>query len=833
MLQQRTVLTASKRRCCLFLIALGITLLGRTVRADESPSAATGSHPNKTATSNSDLQAVTLEGLSGDQETKTQTSAQPSAPAAATPDKSAPAQPRGSSGEPVLVSPSGQPFAWAADGSSYPYCPVAEPGEFGNPSDVAFRFGYWGVNRSGNPWVIGQWQSTNSSPFWDIDGLWTNGTRTFNYSATGPDNEDTQAKLQFYGPNSQGFVNINRFIHAEEHESFDNMNASSRIPGTGPGSGQPVIPQDMTPGQDYAIRVEQYEAQYKYNLIGQPNKEDFWITARINVWDQREFGSLQANNYSHCFMANAALKQQPSCHIQSIGQGIDWNTFEVTPTFEAKLGIVNVQYSHTLRVFNTSDQTVLGNYNAPTGQATWLQGMWPYSVTPESLFNMDKVKLGIDLNDHNHIFAYGYYGEVENSDAGVSRQQGGVDLRWTNSAIKGLKLVTYFKNDNQSGNRPTALLSPDQVVGLTAKQQAAELFQLPQQIGFNRYTVGEKFSWRPWVGNSDAFVSRLAFTGGYEFDYLTRSNENWYFPNLNATPPNFNISPTTAVFYQPNTVTNAFNVGVQVPWSEGIHTSADYKMKFVKNQLYGYTPLNLGENTSLPGTENIIDLEADWLPSTHFGVSAHQSFDLSYAQHNPLPLAADRTVVMAAPGDTLNFGEASYSTALMLWYRPTEKATVSLNADYFVNQIKQNITIGDDSDTSFSGSGANFISFAPNTSPWSYGGTAVEFGGGLHYQLTHSLRLTADYEVTFGKDLVTSGGVVNGVGTPPVNTYVPLGSFSAVRNTMHQLSTGVDYRPRSNLAMYARYQFVGFEDIVTSSNTGNLNMFLAGLTYKW
>src|SRR5208337_5553871 len=121
-------------------------------------------------------------------------------------------------------------------------------------------------------------------------------------------------------------------------------------------------------------------------------------------------------------------------------------------------------------------------------------------------------------------------------------------------------------------NRPLALLSPDQTAGLTKAQQAAELFQIPNQIGFNRYTMGEKFSWRPWTESCDSFLGRLAFTGGYEFDDLFRSNENYYFPSLSATPPTYNISSTTPVFYQPNTLSNSLNVGVQVPWVESIHT---------------------------------------------------------------------------------------------------------------------------------------------------------------------------------------------------------------------------------------------------------------------
>ena len=93
------------------------------------------------------------------------------------------------------------------------------------------------------------------------------------------------------------------------------------------------------------------------------------------------------------------------------------------------------------------------------------------------------------------------------------------------------------------------------------------------------------------------------------------------------------------------------------------------------------------------------------------------------------------------PAMCSNFGEDSYSTSLVFWCRPTDKLSLNLNTDYFANFIKQNITIGDDSDTSFSGSGSSFATFAPYTSPWTYGGTAFEIGGGMHYQYSWQAKI--------------------------------------------------------------------------------------------
>jgi len=687
--------------------------------------------------------------------------------------------------------------------------------------------------------VIGQWQSTFSSPFWDFDGLYTNGMRTFNYWATGPDDDSTRARLNYYGPKSQGFIDFNRFPHAEEHENFNNMNASAVIPGAGPGSGQPVIAQDLNMGQDYVIRVDQFEAKYKYNLVGQPNKDPSWIAAGINIWDQREFGDRQANNTVHCYTAQLSVTpgQQNSCHVLSQAQAIDWNTFEVTPNLQARFGKVNMEFSHTLRVFSANDQTILGTYTdgganiLGTNVAPYSQ--YPYAVVPQSLFNMEKVKLGIDVNDHNHVYGYGYYGDVENMDVGTSRRVGGVDMRWTNTAFNGLNFTTYFKNYDQGGIRVTHFTSLDQTAGLTATQQAAELAQIRYPIGFNDFTAGEKFNWRPWTGNSDSFLGRLSFTGGYEFDYLIRSNENWYFPSLANAAPNFTPGPNIGILYQPNTTTNSMNIGVQVPWTDSIHTYVRYKLKLINNDLVGYTALNGAVNSNLPDLLNIIEFGADWFPSLNFGASAHQSFDLSSRLGGPLPVYGNPAILATTPGDVLNFGENSYNTSLVIWYRPTDKLTLTANSDYFSNQIKQNIIIGDDLSTSSTGAGPTFVSFAPFTSPWTYAGTALEFGGSVVYRFNPNLRFTADYEITIGNDLITSGGFVFSAGAPVTQTFIPLNGFSTVRNIMQQARAGLDWKPRERMTMYLRYQFVAFTDLQDSSNSGYLNMVLGGMNFSW
>jgi hypothetical protein len=611
--------------------------------------------------------------------------------------------------------------------------------------------------------------------------------------------------VQYFGPNSQGSIDFNRFPHAQEHENFNNMRASARIPGSGPGSGQPVIAQDLNVGQDYAIRVDQFEAKYKFNLAGQPGKDDSWITAGVNIWDQREFGDRQSNNTVHCFTAQSA-SQQRSCHVLSQKQAIDWNTFEVTPNLEGQFGRLNVQFSHTLRVFSTHDEDLIGTF--PDGGANIINGRFPFASVPQSLFNMDKLKLGIDVNEYNRVYAYGYVGFVEDTDRHVGRDMGGFDLRWTNTAFKGLNLTSYVKNYDQSGERPTTFL-PDETQGLTPAQVQT---RIRTPVGFNDYKFGEKFNWRPWTGCGDSLLSRLSFTGGYEYDHLIRAHEVWSQPIDSPSAVS-----TTPILFQPNTDTHALNIGVQTPWSEEIHTYARYTIKFIHNDLVGFRQTDGAVNSSLPDLRNVIDFGADWLPSAYYGASFNQTIDLASRFHGPNPVGGPTTGATVV-GDIIDFRENSFSTSLITWCMPMDKVTLTANAAYFTNRVKQNISIGDD----YFLPGDPLPLFTPVIGRWTYGGTAVVLGCGANYRVTRNVRLTADYEISDGKNEITNS-----------DGFATLASFSAVRNVMQQVRAGVDWRPRERLTTFFRYQLVDFNDRSDTTNNGALNMFLGGMRLTW
>ena len=85
--------------------------------------------------------------------------------------------------------------------------------------DVA-RFGYWGTHTSGSPVKVGEYQNLGASPFYDFDGLHSDGQRTLNYTITGMDADTNAANLNFYQPGVEVNVNYQRFPHDLGHENL-------------------------------------------------------------------------------------------------------------------------------------------------------------------------------------------------------------------------------------------------------------------------------------------------------------------------------------------------------------------------------------------------------------------------------------------------------------------------------------------------------------------------------------------------------------------------------------------------------------------------------------
>ena len=112
----------------------------------------------------------------------------------------------------------------------------------------------------------------------------------------------------------------------------------------------------MSPGTDYAIRVQEFKANFHGDLTD--NLKWYLDTFGIN-----KSGERSADTVSHCFPASASLiypAAEPTtpagygsgvssanqCHAVSQAQHIDWTTTEVVPGFVFRLGDLTLSIIH-------------------------------------------------------------------------------------------------------------------------------------------------------------------------------------------------------------------------------------------------------------------------------------------------------------------------------------------------------------------------------------------------------------------------------------------------------------------------------------------------------
>ena len=106
---------------------------------------------------------------------------------------------------------------------------------------------------------------------------------------------------------------------------------------------------NLSPGQDYAIRVQEFKANFKGNITDN-------LKWRVNVFGIDKEGDRQANAFAHCYQGlgrrripattPAAARNRDQCHVTSQSQHIDWQTTEVTPSLE-----LPARLRHDRRVF--------------------------------------------------------------------------------------------------------------------------------------------------------------------------------------------------------------------------------------------------------------------------------------------------------------------------------------------------------------------------------------------------------------------------------------------------------------------------------------------------
>ena len=376
-----------------------------------------------------------------------------------------------------------------------------------------------------------------SSPFWNVNGLYSNADRSIDFSATGSDNDTDVARLRYYGPGVSADLSFERFDHDLEARDFGgwNFNGNNSV---GPafangglllrsGPNDPQTPssivvyseKNLSPGQDFAIRVEEWKANFKGCITDN-------LRWRLNVFGIDREGYRQVSTLQHCSAAagngsnlaggalpvggtpvpTADTNLTSQCHVTTQAQHIDWQTTEVTPALELRLGCdTTLEYSHMIRSFTANDQAVNFNYDAavtsagelfslnqPANAAATAAALTPanrqaaiqnltagYAVVPDNETQIDRLKFSTKIGSATDLYLLGYAGYNEDLLRDTYRDFNGVDLRITNKAIENNTVTFTSKFYNENTTLPLSPLSPYATTAIPANN----FYQEPYYAG--------------------------------------------------------------------------------------------------------------------------------------------------------------------------------------------------------------------------------------------------------------------------------------------------------------------------------------------------------------
>ncbi len=678
---------------------------------------------------------------------------------------------------------------------------------------LATRFGWWGVDSSGSKALVGEWQGLqSSSPFYDVDGLTSDGTRTANFWLSGPESEANMAGLEYYnGPGLQFDLDYRRFIHRlgvkpvggaplpngfAPEGGFFNPKQPTSFPGyVNFGSNYPpgnsgVVGSDLVnAGDDYAIRVQQFDAEVKGNL------NDNW-SWKIGFWGMKKEGTRQANTQQHCSTASAPSSVR-TCHVMTQGQNIDWVTSQVEPGIMYQTDWFSIEYSRTMRAFQQNDQLVYGDYNSIN--ATYgLQAVGYNNWASENYTEIDRIKSWTQIAPDTDMYVMGWLGNTHNEFRESDRRFYGVDARVTNQSFDGLTSTVYGKSHVQNNSADTMSLNeryPGNPYYLEPRPPQTMYTPNDNYLGLaDRYwtTMGWKNRWRPFY-DSYGVAKGFAVVGGYEWAQIKRSNVTYELDSL-------------ADFTQPTTVSNMLFVGVQEDWSPALSSFLRYRFTANSWPIVGVTErqtlsVDAAINSNQPEYVGQVEMGGTWNVADDFMLSGTFWVENSY-NHS----------------EYVNFSETAYPYTLSAWYTPNAKWSLVAGYASLTNWITQDITLGRED-----GGAGELTAW---TTPWNFVGDSDVINLAASYAATEKLRLMSQVEYVRAENYFLAPAAPATATTP----YTDLPGYSAVINDLYRLSAGFDYLIRPQIDVFVRYNFYDVIDSTADYNSGTAHMFLAGLS---
>ncbi len=368
--------------------------------------------------------------------------------------------------------------------------------------DAALRGGWWTVARQGSPTKVGEYQGLQSSPFWDLDLLRSDGEYTLDLFGTGLDNESTQAGLHYFTPAHTANLRYQRFLHRLDHDPLTNLPP--------PGSGAEIIAEDFNVGDDYAVRLQDIRADYSGKLTEN-------VKYHLDVWFRRKMGERQALGTHHGWPSDRIFCRK--CHVESQRQEIDWMSTRVEPAIEARIGPITAEYSRPMRTFGQNDSVVTRSYGTVHPYDNYAVD-YPYAVVPETMSQTDRLKLRSELPLQTLFYSQLYQGDTRNLQRDTRRRFYGFDIRLSNNYFSRVTFDGFVRYNRQLNQQPPFLVVPEGIA-VSVPTAIVPPYGLRHPVDYLRTSTGVDVTWRPF--RTSGLADRLTFNGGTELGLLDRS----------------------------------------------------------------------------------------------------------------------------------------------------------------------------------------------------------------------------------------------------------------------------------------------------------------------
>jgi hypothetical protein len=644
-------------------------------------------------------------------------------------------------------------------------------------TDGIARLGWWFGGYRGSPTMVGEYQGLTPSPFVDVDGIGSDRRTTVDLWGSVLNSGAQDLRTYLYRDGFRANVWWQQFPHRYQFEP---------LIGGPPESDERVVQENLSVGQDYAVRIQQLDAKFR----GPLSKNLSW---KVKVFAFHKFGDRQANAMAHCFNMNLVGGPADNrCHVVTQRQQIDWMTLEVEPGLEAKFNRLTLDYSRTMRQFTANDQAVTRPYTnfGPFGGA--FATVYPYAIVPNTMFEMDRLKIGADLSPTTRLYSYLYHGNMANLSRETDRQFYGFDTRVIRNTPSGITAVAYAKY-NATNNEWPAFLLPEE-----RDPQIRD--QILHPVNYYRFWTGLDGQWFPFREAAGPWRG-MSFRANYEYHTIARQYATWPLdiPANYVRPPTVtNAQVRGDSFTQPTTVMNTVNLQQRMQWSAAVLSFVKYRVNLTQNPLWGVQTNSGSLNSNLPTFDQTVALGASWSPRSNLMLSAQAEFQNAW---------------LVSP--YANFSQNNFPVTTTVWYAPTAKLSFSGGYSFYSDWVNQDITLGY--------RGAEEPPPA-ETLRFGYNGETHIVNVGGRYAWTERLLLTGGIFYVDG---------VNVFNVPPSQTgadWSAMPLYAGVRAESLRYQFGFDYNVTERLGGYFRTNVFDFADLSRGLNSGTSYFFLAGLS---